>query len=135
MPNSNNPESFLEGWEQLHKHLSRFARNKYKNTDLVPVEQIKDKVGEIIRFERKEEGRINQWRSAIESSAIYPAEVGESEISYDAEDWEGEKHRFHTLAFSTESIDSNVYRFHKAAALHRYSVLKELLPAHNVAVY
>ena len=69
-------------------------------------------MGEILRFERKEEGRINQWRSVIESSAIYPAEVGESEISYDAEDWEGEKHWFHTLDSSTEGIDSSVYRFY-----------------------
>ncbi len=90
---------------------------------------------EIIRFEGKEEDRVEQWRTAIQESRIYSSGPDEAQINYDWNEWEGEKQRFHTLASSTSGIGSHAYRFHQAAAIHRYYVLKELLPAHGIAVY
>ena len=130
-----NPKTFLEGCGKLHEHLSSFAQKYYANAESKPFAEIKDQVDVILRFEGNEEDRIGKWKSAIESGAIYPADPSETEISYDAKDWEGDKIRFHTHKTSTVGIESHAYRFHQAAALHRYYVLKELLPAHGIAVY
>ena len=130
-----NPSTYLEGCEKMHGHFSRFARQHYANSEPLPFGAIRDRVEEIIRFEGKKDDRIERWRSAIREDSIYRSEPDEAGVDYDWNEWEDEKQRFHKHASSIAGIDSHVYRFHQAAALHRYYVLKELLPAHNVAVY
>ncbi len=134
-----NPRTYLEGCEKLHRCLSDFTHRYYHdNPDTAPqpFEQFKGKVDEILRFEGRKEDRIEKWRTAIAKSDLYPAEDGEvKDIRYSHKDWEREKDKFHELKTSTLGTETHVYRFHQAAALHRYYVLKELLPAHGIAVY
>ena len=131
-----NPCTYLEGCEKLHRHLSDFVRRR-DNPDAAhqPFEQFKDKVEEILRFEGEQKDRIKKWRTAIAKSDLYPAEDDEVGILYSHEEWEREKDAFHKKKTSKEGTETHVYRFHQAAALHRYYVLKELLPAHGIAVY
>ena len=130
-----NPATYLEGCEKIHGYFSRFARDFYTDSEQRSFDEFADQIDEILRFEGRMEERIEQWNSAFAENTIYRRAADEPPPTYSSEDWEGEKNRFHTLASSRDGIDSPVYRFHQAAALHRYYVLKDLLPAHNIAVY
>ena len=134
--NRNNPETYLEGCEKLHSYLSGFAQEWYEQPKIQSFENIKSEIDTIIRFQGNMEERINKWKQAIIGGTIYTPE--ESEVGktvYDADMWENEKKAFQDAASSSDSIDTNVYRFHQAAAFHRYYVLKDLLPKHRIAVY
>ncbi len=131
----NNPGTYLEGCKKIHGYFSRFARKYYAHSDSRPFDNFERKVNEILRFEGKKKDRIERWRSAIQEKTIYDSEPGEEQVSYDHREWEDEKDRFPERLSSTEVINTHIYRFHQAAALHRYYVLKELLPAHGIAVY
>ena len=132
-----NPKTYLEGCEELHRYLSSFAHQYYVDNPVVqqPFSSFREKVNEILRFEGKKEDRVQQWRSAIERGVIYPPEPDEERITYSFEEWENEKSQFSKYPSSKEAIRTHIYQFHQAAALHRYYVLKELLPAHGIAVY
>ena len=131
-----NPKTYLEGCEKLHEYLSAFARKCYGNAPVrQPFSSFREKVDEILRFEGKKEDRVQRWRSAIAQGSIYPSDPSEEKVVYSFEEWESEKAQFPKYSSSQEALCSHVYRFHQAAALHRYYVLKELLPAHGIAVY
>ena len=130
-----NPATYLEGAERLHDYLSRFARRQYCDAVTIDFAAFSDVIEKILRFEGNKDARIERWREAIGSGQIYRPRTGEAEVRYDEAEWEDEKSRFHTLATSTAGIDLPAYRFHQAAARHRYYVLKELLPKHGIAVY
>ncbi|MBC6413962.1 MAG: hypothetical protein GDA45_03375 [Chromatiales bacterium] len=136
LSNRNNPQTYLEGCEKLHGYLSEFARERYEQPEIVPFENIKGEVEKIIQFQGAKEERIDKWKQAITERTVYAPEEGEAkETKYEASLWEEEKEGFHNATSSSEGIDTNVYRFHQAAAFHRYYVLKDLLPKHNIAVY
>ena len=130
-----NPATFLEGCEKLHQYFSEFARGYYTDSAPIAFAEIRDAVDRILRFEGKKEDRTARWLSAVAENEIYPSEERESSSGYYHEDWENDMSDFHGLATSQAGIQSHAYRFYQAAALHRYYVLKELLPAHGVAVY
>lgn len=124
--NRNNPETFIEGCEQLHTLLSRFAGSRYASNDGLEFSAIKDSVDNVLRFEGRKADRIAKWK---ESGLFTEAE------DYTPMTWENQKNDFPKLNSSSEGIDSNAYRFHQAAAFHRYYVLKGLLPQHGIAIY
>lgn len=124
-----NPKTFLEGCERLHDFFSRYAAVRYPESvaNRKNFEEIKAEVEQILAFEGAAEERCERWHA----SAL-AAEAPE----YIPETWEDEKREtFGHLPVSSEGIDTNSYRFHQAAAYHRYYVLKDLLPAHGIAVY
>ena len=132
----NNPETYMEGCEKLHSRLSAFAETRYERPAIQSFEDIKESVQEIIKFQGKKEERIRQWQQAIEKGAIYMPDESESEqVAYSEQDWKDEKENFHDFDSSDKGIDTHAYRFHQAAAFHRYYVLKDLLPKHGIAVY
>lgn len=131
----NNPVTYLEGCERLHHFLSQFARSYYPDAKPRDFEEIREAVDTILRFEGRKEDRIEQWLMAIREGSLYEAENGEDQVRYDHEEWERDKLNFHKGASSRDGMDSHVYKFHQAAAIHRYYVLKDLLPAHGIAVY
>ena len=128
-----NPATFMEGCEKMHAYLYRYARARFANPDIRPFDDIRDTVDGILRFEGGQADRIERWLSGAD--ALYARAPGEGNVHYDPQEWERQKHDFHRLGSSEQGIDTSVYRFHQAAALHRYYVLKELLPDHHVAVY
>ena len=130
----NNPETFFEGCQKLHGYLSQLAAEKYRSEDVVPFEQISDKVESIIRFQGKKQDRIEQWVKAHESDALYQGLQDETPPFYDKENWEQAKRNLHE-SNQDKLNELPVYRFHQAAAIHRYYVLKDLLPSHGLCVY
>ncbi len=133
--NRDNPATFLEGCKKLHGHLSEFTKLKFSESDIVPFENLSEVVDEILRFEGKKQQRIDKWLDAIERNLLFTREKSEPLPNYDAEDWEREKEELHKFTSSDKVIELNIYKFHQAACYHRYYVLKDLLPAHGIAVY
>lgn len=131
-----NPATYLEGCENMHAYFAQFATKYYTNANPRTWADIKDVVNEVLRFEGNKAERIKQWREAIRDGSIYTPDPDEAEeLNYSHEDWEGDKNRFHVAKTSREAANTHVYRFHQAAAIHRYYVLKDLLPSHGITVY
>ena len=125
----NNQKNFLDGCEKLHGFLCRFAEGRYPANiaNRKNFAAIKNDVQTILAVEGTAGDRCRQWQaSSLASDA--PA--------YIPEIWENEKRKlFERLPTSTDGINTHSYRFHQAAAYHRYYVLKDLLPEHGIAVY
>ena len=116
-----NRETFLEGLQELHRHLGDAARLNFSNPDVrdFPVGEIKD----ILRKELEKEKRCNEWKKFIKThfpgmNSEYPGDV-----------WRKEKDDFHLY---TPAHIGDCYRFHQAACFHRWYVLKDLLPEHGI---
>ena len=133
----NNPSTYLEGCEKFHTYLRGFVRQYYADgpTDR-PFAEIRQPLGDLItnQTDSKDE-RLQLWRDAIDADTFYTRENGEQAPSYTPDTWEDQKQQFHQLPSSAEGITTHAYRFHQAAALHRYYVLKDLLPAHGIVMY
>jgi hypothetical protein len=122
-----NSATFLEGCKCLHAFFSKFARAKYAGTDSRrDFDDIEEAVRSAIECEADEKGRIKAWEDS---------ELIKGYAAYKPETWEREKTMFAKHAVSENGISSGAYRFHQAATFHRYYVLKDLLPAHGIAVY
>jgi len=121
-----NPATFFEACERLHDFFSRFAKQHYANSTARAFTEIAAQVREILDFQGKEDERMKCWRTSG---------LADGMPEYHPQDWEKEKNVFIKLKDSSLGIQSHVYKFHQAAAYHRYYVLKDLLPAHGIAVY
>jgi len=137
-----NKADFLEGCKGLYDFFSKFAKAKYpqcrnfflrlfrskraENCKYRKFKNIEATVKKLIANEAGMENRIQAW---LDSGLIDGCE------KYDSEKWEQEKKNFSHLETSEKGISTHAYRFHQAATFHRYYVLKDLLPAHNMAVF
>lgn len=126
-----NKEHFFEGCELLYNYFKTFAAERYDEPDVIPFEELADSIKAIIAKEDDCDGRIDQWRSLTWNTAP----VIEPDIRYNKSHWENQKYDFDDSEESKDNISSHVYKFHQAAAYHRYYILKDLLPAHGIAVY
>ena len=123
----NNIEDFLEGCKCLHVFFKKFAKAKYSGTnDRLKFSEIKETVKTIISLEAEKDSRIKAW----EKSGLINGCT-----RYNPENWEHGKNKFPKNETSAMGIESKAYQFHQAAAIHRYHVLKDLLPSRNIAVY
>ena len=123
----NNIKDFLEGCRCLHAFFRKFAKAKYSGTnDGLKFREIRETVKTIITLEAEKDSRIKAWE---ESGLINGC------ARYNPETWEQEKKRFSENETSAMGIESKAYQFYQAAAIHRYHVLKDLLPSHDIAVY
>jgi hypothetical protein len=122
-----NSATFLEGCKYLHVFFSKFAQAKYPGAgNRHDFNDIENAVRGIIACEADQKGRIKAWE---DSGLISNCPTCKPEI------WEREKIMFSKNALSENGISTSAYRFHQAATFHRYYVLKDLLPAHGIAVY
>lgn len=128
-----NPATFLEGCEKLHKAFGEYAEKAGIAKNPVQFKAIKKKVDAILRLERAKEGRIDAWIEAIEGGKLFKNEKHEA-VHYSKHDWEHQKDDFEDLDHSHQMIKKDVYRFHQAATYHRDYTLKHLLPKHGIAV-
>ena len=128
-----NPATFLEGCEKLHKAFSGYAHKAGVSKNPVQFKTIKKKVDTILRLERAKEGRIEAWIDAIESGSLFKKEKHEA-VHYSKHDWEQQRTDFEDLDNSHQMIGKEVYQFHQAATYHRDYTLKHLLPKHGIVV-
>lgn len=129
----NNPDTFLEGCEKLHKAFSEYAEKTNIAKNAVKFDSIKDKVKEILALEAAKEGRIDAWKKAIESNELFKSEDNEA-LNYMHYEWEQQKQEFEYLGESKEMLELDVYKFHQAAIYHRDYTLKQLLPKYGIVV-
>ena len=124
--NRDNPDSYLEGCQKLHGFLCKFAQSYYPEANQKTFNEIEDSVRTVLAFQGCQEDRIQAWKDSGLIDGV---------TDYDANDWEKEKNNFSEFVSSLDGINTNAYRFHQAAAYHRYYVLKDLLPNHGIAIY
>ncbi len=128
-----NPATFLEGCEKLHKAFGDFAGKAEISTNPVEFDSIRDEVDQILRMEKAKEGRIEAWKDAINSGRLFELEEQEA-LDYSQHDWEEQKEDFKNLQFSSQTLQKEVYHFHQAAIYHRDYTLKQLLPKRGIMV-
>lgn len=126
-----NKVHFFEGCELLYNYFRQYAEDVYDSPEIIPFEDIADDIKAIITVEEDCDGRIDQWRTLTWNNSP----IIEPKVRYNKSDWENQKFDFDDKEESKDNLSTNVYRFHQAAAYHRYYVLKDLLPAYGVAVY
>ena len=117
----NNPETFREGLQELHHRLGEAARLCMTNLKVqdFPETAIKD----ILDVEGTKEERCQLWKDFIK-------ERFGIESKYPGMEWSRQKDTFHQTP-PPHHID-DCYRFHQAAAIHRWYILKDLLPEHGI---
>lgn len=121
-----NHMTYLLAAQSLHEFLSNYAFACYQRARTRPFAEIKSKIAEILSAEGETDARAACWLA----SGLIP-----SDASYDAADWEQDLKTFRNGFSSEEGIACHAYRFHQAAAYHRYYMLKDLLPRFGLAVY
>jgi hypothetical protein len=122
-----NSVDYLEACQKLYSFFCNFSESRYAHPKrLHELEEIADTIAEILKIEGDSDFRAKGWK---ESGLIPKA------ANYSFSDWENQKKQFDKYASSLEGIDSEVYRFHQAAAYHRYYMLKDLLPRHGIAAH
>lgn len=136
----NNAETFQESYEKLYEKLLKFGvaiNPNHKANASVDMNVVGATIKEIISTEADQDDRIKLWKKAILENKLFIADDHESDfLAYDFTRWEKDKtDTFVELASSAEGVNLDVYKFHQAAAHHRYYVLKDLLPKYGLAVY
>ena len=98
-----NPATFLEGCEKLHKAFGEYAGKAGIAKNPVQFKTIKKTVDGILRLERAKEGRIDAWIEAIEGGKLFKNEKYEA-VYYSKYDWEHQKDDFEDLKHSHQMI-------------------------------
>jgi len=121
-----NYQDYLEACAELYDFFNIFAKKYYADTKIVRFAGLYKQIQDILGLEGTKEERIDRWKRSglIEDCKDYLPET-----------WEQDKARFSHYRDSSEAIRLSVYRFHQAAAHHRYYMLKDLLPKYGIAVY
>ena len=132
----NNPQTYLEGCENLYLKLRKFSDLYYSSgkSNHSDFSHIKDSVKEILYFRRNKKSRIKKWIEYIRNNKLFGADKTEF-LDYDPNEWENQKIKeFQNLKSSSEVIKLPVYRFHQSADYHRHYTLKYLLPKYGIII-
>ena len=131
----NNPVTFLAGCRALHDMFRRFAglRPDVDTGRGRDFEDIAPRVREILLTQGDKAARITAWREAARSGALF-GEAGETIPEYEGEGW---NERWESLDGGDDyraAMETHIWHFYQAAALHRAYVLRDLLPGHGLIV-
>ena len=132
----NNPQTFLEGCEELHKKLLKLSKLYYKDEQIAysDFSKIKETIKNILN-NRNIEDKIKGWKKEIKSGKLFDTNQKEFLDYDDGKEWEEQKTKeFCKANHSSEAKDLNIYKFHQAADYHRHYTLKHLLPKHGIIV-
>jgi hypothetical protein len=128
-----NPETYLEGCEELHRRFVQFSSAYYGNLARTPLgwQSIRSLVKDIIEKEGKGDERVDYWMNAMDKN--YLPNVEPPQV-YDDQTWSRELEEFEDDGSPEQFISSAPYRFFCAADYHRGYVLKRLLPGYGLMV-
>ncbi len=130
-----NPRTYLAGCEALY---GLYRRVRERTPDLgsdpgLPFDAIRDTVRSILMTQAPKQGRIERWLQAAQSGTLFA--TGPEKIPpYDSLAWNRMFEELGCGEDSRSALETQVYRFYQAAALHRTYVLRELLPGHGLVV-
>ncbi|QCC86658.1 hypothetical protein DDIC_12375 [Desulfovibrio desulfuricans] len=121
-----NYETYLEYCEKVYGYFMQFADKYYGAKCLIPFEEMRTELVGLLQYKGELEEREAYWKASGLTAGV---------ADYDPEEWENDKKRFVYRNSSSDGIATHAYRFHQAAAYHRYHVLKDMLPSRGIAVY
>ena len=132
----NNPATFLAGCRALHGVFRKFADRR---PDLASgtgrdFDAIEPCVREILLTQAEKAGRIAAWRDAAKAGRLFGGAVGETIPDYGGEDWNAQWANLDGGEEYGAAMETHIWRFYQAAAVHRTYVLRELLPKHGLVV-
>ncbi len=122
----NNKETYLEGLTKLYDHFVCAAKKKYASPPIKPFPQ--DAIKNVLAIEAKKEGRINKWKEFINKHC----DADDQPADFHGDAWAKQIDDFENTMAPNHIGDC--YRFHQAAAYHRWYTLKDLLPEHEIYV-
>jgi len=135
-PTRDNPKTFREACASLHAIFSEFAERRPDCTEgsaYRDFASIRDRVTAILTTQADKKGRIRAWRDAARGGDIFG--TGAEDIpAYRADVWHKQRDRLKEKDTAHAAINTDIYRFYQAAAIHRVHVLRDLLPAHRLVV-
>jgi hypothetical protein len=130
-----NQLDFREAARELHAMFAAFAKRR---PDVVAsgggsgFDSIDGAVASIVGTVAEKETRIRVWQAAVQGGRLFH---GESRIpEYDAAAMNASRDALTRATSSTEAAKTAAFRFFQAAAAHRWYVLRDLLPAHGIAI-
>jgi hypothetical protein len=130
-----NQLDFREAAQALHAMFSAFAKRR---PDLVVsgggggFDTIESAVSRIVATVAEKDTRIHVWQAAVQEGRLFH---GESRIpEYDSTVMSASRDGLTRATSSSEAAKTPAYRFFQAAAAHRWYVLRDLLPAHGIAI-
>lgn len=129
-----NPATFLEACEKLHGVFCRFGERRpdVKQDKGRPFGEIRESVKKILAVQAKWEDRVEAWKKSAENGELFLE--GESIRPYKGHEWMEEIDVLKESENSSDALESHIFRFFQAAALHRTFVLRDLLPKHKLVV-
>ena len=127
--------TFLDAAEKLHGYFTRYADQAGLLTtphQRRPFKQIEAEIQAILALEAEAPARARAWEQACQRG-VFSAEK-EAIPDYLGESWaEGFNHLV-AQADSTQLKQSEIVNFYQAAAFHRFSILRDILPEHGLMV-
>ena len=92
-----------------------------------------DRIKDILFFQDGKTQRSEKWRTAFAKGEL-GIKPGEEIPLYDPAPWDKQRNHFPALDNPEKAAASNIYHFYQAASLHQHTLLRELLPKHNLLV-
>ena len=137
-----NVERSLDAAQNCYQVMLKFLGEfpGFSQNKRMPWHEITGKIRELFETDAELENRVKAWKDAISAGEfVLNAEGRDSKLSYDDREWfklavkvekpaEGEDRYERKPGFET----SHWKHFHDAGALHRFCVLHEVLPEHNI---
>jgi hypothetical protein len=128
----------LDFREAAHELQAMFAAFAKRRPDLAVsdggsgFDSIESVVGRIVATVADKETRIRVWQTAAQEGRLFH---GENRIpDYDPAAMNASRDGLTRATSSSEAAKTAAFRFFQAAAAHRWYVLRDLLPAHGIAI-
>lgn len=130
-----NQLDFREAARELHALFSAFAKRR---PDLAVsgagggFDSIESAVIRIVATVADKDTRVRVWQAAVQDGRLFH---GENRIpEYDPAAMNTSRNSLTQLTNASEAAKTAAFRFFQAAAAHRWYVLRDLLPAHGIAI-
>lgn len=132
----NNAETYLEASEKLHNMFQRFlslSTGHDDGTSGIDFSTVEERVRDILSFQNGKAERSEKWRTVFAKGEL-GIKPGEEIPLYDPAPWDKQRSHFPAMDKPGKAAATHVYHFYQAASLHRHTLLRELLPKHNLIV-
>lgn len=130
----NNQSTYLEGCKKLYWRFKEFRKGRYDTShggkDFAEIEE---GIKTILAYEGEKQERAKKWRQAMNDGTFCTPEPKDNNIRYDPKEWERQQEALRDQSAS-QIVKTDIYKFHQAAAMHRWYVLKSLLPRYGIVV-
>lgn len=126
-----NLNDFLEAAEKLHAFFAEFVREnpKYASSDRASSwDAISGRIRNVLQEEAQLPARIKSWKELITGSALFVSDDRDKAIDYSEKEWSRDSFD----QSDRSSAEVNFSLFVKAARMHQYFVLNQLLPENGL---